>query len=268
MIAKFFKIGLPVLLLGLCLGAYVQLRRANARLRPQIAAAQARSDQTVRLHGENQKLQALVERAKTDEGDALRAIHTEADQARAEVAGLEKQAEDRHAAKLAKDQAAREALATNRDLTKGPVLLENCKDVGQGTPVDALQTLIWASMKGDDGRVAAMIGLDAKSRQEVAALLAILPPGEKEKYPTPERLAALVFADLMMDVPAVQVVTQTAIDPQRVVLTLGKLSGKTVDVVMESGQNGWQVQTADKKIFLQFKAKILGPGPAAPEAKK
>jgi hypothetical protein len=268
MIAKLLKIGLPVLFLGLCLGAYVQLRRANARLRPQIAAAQARSEQTVRLHGDNQRLQAMVERAKTNEGDALRAIHAEAEQARGEVAALEKQAAERREAKVAKDEAAREALVTNRDLTKGPVLLENCSNVGRGTPVDTFQTLVWAGLKGDDEQVANMIALDPKARALVATLLASLPESVREKYPTPEKMAALVWADMLGNVAAVQVLKQTAIDPQRVVLTVGRLSGKTVDLVMEPGPNGWQVATTDRKIFEQFKAKILGTSPATPEAKK
>ena len=268
MFSKLLKIGLPLLFLGLCLGAYVQLRKANARLRPQIDAARARTEQTLRLQADHHRLQAMVEQAKIDEGDALRAIHDEAEQARTEVQDLERRAEERRAAKLAKDRATAAALASNRDLTKGPVLLENCANVGRATPVDAIQTLVWAGLKGDDELVASMIGLDGKSRAVVAALLSSLPDGVREKYPTPEKLAALVWADALLNVSAFQVVAQRVVDPQHVTLTVGRLSGKTVDIVMESGANGWQVATADKKIFEQFKAKILGPGSAAPGAKK
>lgn len=261
--SKLLKIGLPALFLGLCLCGYLQLRQANARLRTQIAAAQARTEPIARVRADNQRLQTLVERAKIDAGDGRRALQDETERARREVADLEQQAEAKYEAKVAKDRATREALATNRDLTKGPVLLENCRDAGRATPVDTLQTLIWASVKGDDERVASMIVLDKKSRVLIAALLASLPSGEQEKYPTPEKLAALVFADMMMNISAVQVTAQKAIDSQRVVLTIGKLSGKTVDVVMEPGTNGWQVVTADRKIFDQFKARVVGPSPAA-----
>ena len=268
MFMRLLKIGLPLLFLGLCLGAYVQLRKANARLSPQVAAARARTEQTLRLRADNRRLQAMVERAKTDEDDALRAIHGEALQARVEVEQLEQRAEQRRAAKLAKDRATSAALTSNRDLTKGPMLLENCSNVGRATPVDALQTLVWAGLKGDDDLVASMIGLDGKSRAALGALLAILPPGAREKYPTPEKMAALVWADMLMSVSAVRVVAQMPVNSQRVVLTVGRLSDKTVDLVMEPGPNGWQVVTADKKIFEQFKARILGPSPAAPAAKK
>ena len=268
MIVRLLKIALPLLCLGLGLGAYLHLRNANARLREQLATARIHDEQTAQVRNENREMEALVARAKADESGALRAIQTEVGRVRADVAELERKAEERYAAKLAKDREDKAALAENRDLTKGPVLLENCRNVGRATPVDALQTLIWAGMKGDDELVASMIALDGKTRAMVAALLAVLPARAREKYPTPEKLAALVFADVLMNVSAFQVVGQKAVDSQRVALTVAKLSGKTADIVMELGPNGWQVATTDKKIFEQFKARILGASPAEVEAKK
>lgn len=266
LLRRFIKIGLPLLALGLCVGLFVHSRNANARLRQQIAAAGAQREQTAHLRAENQRLQALVEQTNADEGDGLRAIHAEAVQARNEVADLERRAEERYAAKVAKDRAAAEALAANRDMTKGPMLIDNCANVGRGTPADTLQTLIWASLKGDDEAVASMIGLDGKTRTAVAALLAVLPQNAREKYPTSEKMAALVLADMLLNVSVMRVVNQSVIDSQRTVLTVGGLSDKTIDIVMEQGTNGWQVATADRKIFEQFKAKILG-APASPAKK-
>ncbi len=268
MIAKLFKIGLPLLVLGLGIGAYVHFRRANARLSQQVVAARERNERTARLRENNEKLRTIVARAKADEGDGLRAIHAEAAQARNEVANLERQAGERYTAKVAKDEAAAEALQSNRAPTKGPMLVDNCRDVGRGSPAAALQTLVWASVKGDDEAVAGMIVLDGKARGLVAALLATLPPEAREKYPTPEKMAALVLADMLLNVSTIQVVAQSPLDSQRVVVTVGNLSGKTIDLVMAAGPDGWQVVTADRKIFEQFKAKIVGAGPPPAPAKK
>ena len=268
MLSKLLKIGLPLLFLGLCLGAYVQLKKANARLRSQLAAVREHDGQTVRLRANNQRLQALVARAKIDEGDALRAIHDETEQARAEVADLEQRAEERRAAKLAKDRAANAALLANRDPTKGPMLIENCGNVGRGTPADALQTLLWASAKGHDELVENLISVSGAARLVCDAMIATLPESERKKYPTPEKLMSLMIADIVTDVTAFEVAGQTMEDAQHATLTVARLSGKSQDVPMEFGPNGWQVAIADKKFLRQFQTRVLGPSPAPAETKK
>ena len=89
----------------------------------------------------------------------------------------------------------------------------------------------------------------------------------REKYSTPEKRAALIFADLHTKVSAIQVTRQKPLDAQHVALTIGSLSDKTIDVVMRLGPNGWQAMTADRKIFDQFKAKLGASAQPTPAVK-
>lgn len=256
--SKWLRRAALALTMGVGLWGYAHFRAANAGLRTQIAAALSHREATNRLRSENRQLEAFAAQARENEEAALRAIRVEAERAEADAKALERRAEERRAAKLEKDRATTVALATNRDLTKGPVLVENCTNAGRATAVDALQTLFWASNRGEDELVASMIALDGKSRAMVALLLATLPASAREKYSTPEKLAALIFADTLTKVSAVQVTHQKPLDSQHVALTIGSLSDKTADVVMELGPNGWQATSADRKIFDQFKAKLTG----------
>jgi hypothetical protein len=256
--ASWWLFGAWAIATGLAVGGYLHWRNANILLRAQIAAASGQREEIHRLRDDNQRLQAVLAQARGDEGVALQAIHQEVQRAGAEVSELERQAEERYIAKRERDRKALTLLTANRDLTKGPVLVENCGNVGRATPVDAFQTLVWAGVKGDDDLVASMIMLDGKARAAVAALLDRMPERVREKYSTPEKLAALVFADLLANLAAVQVVNEKRLDAAHVQLTIGRMSDKTVDVVMELGPAGWQVMTADRKLFDQFKAKLAG----------
>jgi hypothetical protein len=247
---------------GLAFAGWLGLHRKNVRLRQEIAAAEAQAAQAGRWENDNRRMNALLEQMRSDESGAAGAVRAAVEQARQEVAELERHAEALREEKLARDRATREALAENRDLLKGPVLLENCANAGRATAVSAFETLVWASVHGDDELVAGMIVLDGPSRTLVEAFLASLPEAARQKYPTPEKLAALVLADTFTDLSAVQIVSQKTLGPARTVLTLGRLSGKTTDLVMELGPAGWQVATGDRKIFEQFVTKIAGGGVA------
>jgi hypothetical protein len=239
-------------------GAWLGLHRANMRLRQQLAEMQAHAAATLRIEEQNRRLEAVVRQAQVDEPAARLALDAEVDRARSEVAELERIADKVHAEKIARDAAAAEALTANRDLTKGPVLVQNCANAGRATPVAAFETLVWASMQGDDELVASMIALDGASRALVEAFLARLPESTRRQYPTAGRLAALVFAEALTNLPAVEIVAEKPLERGRTMLTISRLSGKTTDLVMELGPSGWQVAAADRRIFEQFVARIAG----------
>lgn len=238
--------------------AFWRLREANARLRPQIAAARDQRAEKLRARDEDRRLQALVALAQRDDADAMRAIQLEAAQARNEVADLEKRAEERRAAKLAKEAAAAEALAKNRDLTKGLVLLENCADVGRATPAEAFQTMIWATVKGEDDVVARMSKITGASRLLAEGVIAGR-TGQKE-YATPEKLVALLFADALLDVSAIRVADQRVEDATHVTLTVERVSGRSAELPMELGPEGWSFVASEALLSKQIKT-VLGPRP-------
>lgn len=262
---RLLKIGAVLGLLTACPVAWTRLHGANARLREQVAEVRTQSEQTVRLREQNQRLQVLMERAQRDQGDALRAVRLEAVQAREEVAELEQRAEERAAAKRAKDTAAAAVLNANRDLTKGPVLIEHCDNAGRGTPVAALQTYVWASMHGDEDVLGRAISLSGAARMLTEGLLATQSESARREFSTPEKAVGLIFAEMVMDLTTVQVLGQKMEDPAHVTLTVARRSGKTVELPMQLGADGWQIVASEGMLSKHLKARF---GIGAPAAKK
>ncbi len=240
-----------IVFVAACGVAWVKVRQANDRLEMRVRAARAAHADVVRRHDENAALRRIIERARTDADGARRDMDQDVERARSEVADLEQQAQQRYETKVAAQRAAEMALTQNRDLTKGPVLVENCGNVGRATAVDAFQTLVWASARGDDETVAQLIAVNGAARDTMQAILAALPEAERAKYPTPERFIALYVADNVTNVAAVQVLKQTQPDSEHTLLEIARLDGKTTDLVMERGSTGWQIAidaNAAKKI--------------------
>jgi hypothetical protein len=237
--------------------SYWHLRNENRLLRPELIAAKAQIADTEVAAADNRRLEAIVTLAEHNRSAAERALKTEVETARAEVKAMETRAEQIHAEKVIRDRMRAESLQTNRDLQKGLVLVENCMNVGNQTPADAFQTLIWAAANGNDQLAQSLLAINGPIRAAAEAVLATLPDSLRSKYPTPESFAALFVANVVNDVSALQILEQKATDPVHVTLSVGKMAGSIGEIPLERGPDGWRV-TIDTGAFEKINRRLLG----------
>lgn len=247
------RLALALLLLGFAgLGAAIAfLKWDNARLQQRTAEALRRQAQAGRIREENRRARALVAQARAGEGHAVAAIQAEVGQLRDEIARLEKQA---RASRVARDQAAvRDAtqLDTNRDPRLGLVRLELMADVGAGAPEAALQTLIWASLKGAEAKLESLICLSPAAREEALALVATLPADARPAW-SPEKLAGLFFTGIFTESSAVAIESISPTSPAQAVVTLRLTNGARdirLPLVAEAAVDGrWRVQLPEQAL--------------------
>ena len=189
---------------------------------------------------------------------AARRLSERLDAARAEVAELERQALAQHGALLAEQCARDTALNLNRDLTRGPVLTQHCVNAGLGTPVDALQTIIWAALQGDDAVLLQGVTVSGATRATLQAALERQPAELRAKYATPEKLAALYVADVASRHGALEVVEQRSVDADHTVLQVRLLNGRNVELPMVHSAAGWQLQFAAPSVAKELTAQLFG----------
>jgi len=258
-----------MILIGLSLAvgmaSVALLRMDTRRLRQRIADVRREKEQSERLRADNQQARAVLSRTRADRDDGARAVHEEVVRLRGEVADLEKRAEESRAKVTAQQQADAEALASNRDPQKGLMRLENFKNVGQVTPGAAFQTFVWAAMKGEDATLAGMIAFSGAALDKGEAVVAALPDAARAKYLTPERLAALFFADALTGMSAAQIVGVAQPDAEHAVVTVRGLTDKEQRVPLQLGASGWQIVVPEGMV-----GKLAGwaRGGASPAAAK
>lgn len=232
MISKSLKLTIAALALVVGGGALVLLHLDNRRLRLRLAESKG----AVTLHSENIRLQQLVAN-----GASETTIGAQMQEARAEIAALEKRAAKRHAEKT--ERAAQEAaqLENNRDPLVGPVRPEHFKNLGRATPSAAFQTLVWAAMKGDEAEIARLCTASEKTRAEAKALLARLPEDARATW-TPEKLAALWVGGAFTEMAALQVVGERMESAGNAVVSF-RIHGRedVENVKLRLSPAGWQV---------------------------
>jgi hypothetical protein len=86
------------------------------------------------------------------------------------------------------------------------------KDRGQTTPHATIETALWAAAGGDVAALRNLLSLDDATRTKAAMLLARLPAGERERYPSPEDLIA-AFTIKAIPVGEAQLVWLNEADP-------------------------------------------------------
>jgi hypothetical protein len=245
-------------------GGIVLLHLENGRLQRRIEELRGRAKQVASLRERNQHLRELVSRTEAGASDAAEVVRTEVARAKAEVAVLEARAREARERHLAQTAATADALATNRDPAKGLTRLERFANVGQGTPSAALQTLVWAALKGDADTINRSFTLSDAARAKAEALIAALPEDGRAQW-TPEKLGAMFFTGFFTEVTAAEVTAETLDAPQRATLKLRVSNGtreNTIPLAMELGANGWQAVVSDRHIDA-IRKKM-----APPEAKK
>ena len=245
--------------------AVVLLKFDNARLRARVADAQRRQGEVVRLRDEIEQTRQLIAKAQVSEEAAGESLHGQVLRLRSEVDRLEKQA--RGAAAVVRQTAADRAaqLATNRDLRRGLVRLENLVPAGHGAPDAALQTLIWSAVKGDTATLHDVIGLSDDSRAEAKALVATLPEAARLEW-SPERLAALFFTGFFTEISAAAVESVTLVDFAHATVALRVTNGvkeKTIPLTAVATPEGWRI-TPPEGAMAGMRRRIPAPGAPAP----
>lgn len=234
------KIGL-LLALMLGLGAAITLFHLdNARLRRQIAAARVVATRTSRQREDNRRLAELVLRARSGRAAADRAIDAELSRLRTEVAAAERRGHQAHAAAVEQQRRDAYNLATNRDPRQGLTRLEYFNDAGQATPEAAFQSFVWAAMQGKDDRLAALVHIDPAARAQADAMVAGLSASDRAKFPTAERVAALLLADALTTRTAAQIVDVTMADANHALVEVRGLSDRAQKIPFEQSASGWQ----------------------------
>jgi len=180
----------------------------------ELESARAAARASALLESKNRELR--LTQPSAEELHALRADHETLSQLQTELSRLKRGADDRvEAAKRSPKLEASKGVWPNA----GPELSsQTWRNAGRNTPAASFETTLWAAAGGDVDALAA--GLLLSDPTQVRALLAELPPEERAKYTTPERLIATLMAK---DVTAhsIQVLDQvTGSNPDNVDLTV------------------------------------------------
>ena len=168
-------------------------------------------------------------------------IHTELLLTRQRLADAEKLTFEKRAKYLAQQAKDAEMLATNHDAQKGLARIENLQNRGQATPSAALQTLLWATFKGDETTMGSVLTISDDDRARVNTLISQLPPESQAQW-TPAKIAALYLTSRVNDMAAVEITEERSLDAQHTAVAL-RFPGynKHVDIVMTLGPGGWQL---------------------------
>lgn len=238
-----FKVILVALAVLLGAGGLTLLHLENRRLQRRLAADAPRAREAARLREDNARLERLLA-AQHHSGESARALlQRDIAQLRAEIARHERTAAQQHAARVALTSRDAAALETNRDPRLGLTRLEHFQNRGQATPSAALETLVWAALKGDEATLANVTTLNSAIRSRAEAFLAELPAEERAQW-TPEKLGQLWFSGLFTELSAVQIVGETTVGPDEAVvrLRLANRSGEE-KLALRLTPSGWKVLT-------------------------
>jgi hypothetical protein len=252
------KTGLLIVFVAATGAASVFLHRQNERGRRRLADLRAGGRSTTALHEDNARLRALVQ-ATTAGHDATEAIHAAVEQARAEVAKLERMAAVRHAELAAEAASDQQALANNRDPNAGLTRLEYFQNVGRATPRAACQTLVWAALKGDEAALNELSVLSAVNRERAEELIATLPEAERTRW-TPEKIAALYLSAVVTDVSAAEIGAEELTDAGHawVTLRIPHVDEAKSKLELRASAAGWQVVLPENAIDV-MRRKIAAP---------
>lgn len=204
--------------------ATLGLRQRNAQLRRQIAQVHA---------GTTRPDPVATATARPASPQTLSA---QLDAARRELAELE--ARDR-----------RGVAAPAPDLVPaGLTRLEDLHDAGQQTPGAVVQTLLWASYRGENDALANALLLEPEARAKAADFLATLPESAREKLPRPESFAGLFLAEGLTNVTAVRIGDTTAIDPDNATVRVEGIMGRDLQLPVRRTARGWQIVVGDRQV--------------------
>lgn len=160
----------------------------------------------LRLREEQARLAAQV-----SEANCLKALR--ARQQAAAVSAEELQKLDAAAAEAA---SLRERIEKLKEMQSASVVSqpkkreERWRNLGQATPRDTLQSVVWAAMGGEVDALVTMLAYDADSRAAADALFAAIPPESRALFPSADKLVATFIAGcLPTNIAEAKIVEQT-----------------------------------------------------------
>jgi hypothetical protein len=212
---------------------FVRLRHERVRLERRVFDLRGRVGEAERQAAERHRVRQLM--ASAANGPA---VNAELEQARSEVAELER-ADAERAARRAARHATHAPIA---EPERGLVRLENFRDVGQGTPSDVIQTMIFAALKGDNERLAQLFTFEPAARKYAEDYVAQLSGTTREKFPTPASVACLLLSEAVTGHAAARLVGPAVIEGPHATVTLSFSeadSGHTFH--LESEPSGWRI---------------------------
>jgi RNA polymerase sigma factor (sigma-70 family) len=156
------------------------------------------------------------------------------------------------------------------DLQKSLVRLKDLRNVGLATPVDALQTILWAIENGHES-LPDMLMLNKPARDVAPQMMAELSASEREVYDTPEKVAALYLSKFLLeqiDAVRVEAIIQTSYDTVNVkIITQGKGASGAGELSMQWTPGGWLwkmkpslIESARKDLKVRRSASPVGDG--------
>lgn len=241
MISKGLKITLGVMLAGAGIFVATVLHLDNTRLRKTLVSTEQAKREAARLQNDNERARVQVAQAQAAGADRAQVLNRDAERLRHEVADLEKAALARASAAQVQAQNDARAKAGGSGPETGLTPLDRFRDAGQANPAAAFQTFVWAAMQGGDEKLASMIAFNGSGRAAAEAVVAALPDADRANFPTPEKLAALFFADVFTTMQAAQIVDVAMKDDRSAVVVVRGMTPREQKVPMQLGPAGWQI---------------------------
>lgn len=236
-----FKFALVALALLLGAAGLTLLHLENRRLQRRLDSYAARLPDSVRLREDNARLERLIAEQHRNADSARALVRRDIEEVRAEIALREKNAEQQYSAQAAAALRDAAALETNRDPRFGLTRLEHFQNRGQATPSAALETLVWAALKGDEATLSSLTTLNSATRAKAEAFIAQLPAEDRAKW-TPEKLGQLWFSGLFTEMSSVEIVGESIVNPNEAIVRL-RLPNRNEEekLTLRLTPNGWRV---------------------------
>ncbi len=236
-----FKRILMTLAVLLAAGGLTLLHLENRRLQRQIIADVSSSRNAARLREDNARLEHLLEEHDHRSESARSRVRQEIEQVRAEIVRHEQHAREQHVAQASITSRDAAALENNRDPRLGLTRLEYFQNRGQATPSAALETLVWAALKGDAATLTNVTTLNSATRTKAETFIAQLSDEERAQW-NPEKLGELWFTGLFTEIAAIQIVSETTVAVDEVIVRLRLANrGGEEKLTLRQTPTGWKV---------------------------
>jgi hypothetical protein len=131
--------------------------------------------------------------------------------------------------------------------------LEDLTNVGRATPADAMLTLMWAAIKGQDDELAATLVFTGSAREKAEAWRAALPPEAQAKYAMPEKLPGLFLTEeIVREGAAIQVLETIDAGPGKALVRtrMSNVTGNVREhkIQMLQTERGWGLEVPENAI--------------------
>lgn len=234
---KFIMVALAVLL---STASLTLLHFENQRLQRRLASDVPSARKVAQLREDNARLEQLLWEHSRSRDSARSMVRREVEQLRAQIARHEQTAGQQHATQVAMILRDAAAIETNKDPRLGLTRLEYFQSHGQATPSAAVETLVWAALKGDEAMLADVTTLNSATRAKAEAFIAQLSTEERLKW-TPEKLGQLWFSGLFTELSAVQIVGESISADEAIVRLRFAHRGDEEKLALRQTPNGWKV---------------------------